>query len=395
MLKIKQFFQQSIVRYILLLFLATRLVLTFIGVSARLLLDSFGVNAHGFYYSSHKLLAPWGVWDSGHYLAIAAHGYSPVLSYGAMTFNQANYAFFPLYPLLIRLASYLTAANYYLASLLVANLCFLAAAYFLYRLVELDYGAITARQSLKYLFLLPAAFIFSGAFSESLFLLLLVLNFYFFRQKKWLAFGLSAFLISLSRPLGSLVLLPLIWEYAYQRGFKLKNIDRGALAFLGYFLGIGLFFAYLQYLTGNFTNYFLVQQTGWGHVLSNPLAVLWTGCLSPDIFRFVNAWLLVGLLAVVLVNLRRLPISYIILSIILVIFPLSTGLVALNSSLRYALPIFPLTIALALLPSLSFKKNAKPNSDTTRNREEILIIILALLQGFLMVFWTNGLHLIV
>jgi len=381
MIKILNFFKRPEVKYILILFLVTRIILSIIGFSSRMMLESFKVNVHNFDYHPSKVLSIWGVWDSGYYLGIAEHGYSATLGQLAMTSNQANYAFFPLYPLTIKVLNILV-NNYYLAGLIISNLCLLAAAWWLYKLIKLDYSKDVAKNSVKYLFLFPVAFILSGVFSESLFLLLLILAFYFARKEKWLAVGLSGLLLTLTRPLGILVLLPIAWEYFVSLQYKIKKINYQVLYLLFWPAGLIIFLFYIKYLSGNFLNYFKTQSFGWGHIFSNPLTVIAHGLTNQDIFQFLPLIISLALMLILILKLKILRPAYILLAALLFIFPLTTGDTSLNSLLRYTLPIFPIFIALATLFD-------------NKKWEELLIIGLALLQGFLMVFWTIGLHLIV
>lgn len=375
------FFKRSEIKYILIIFIVSRIILSIIGFSSRMMLESFNVNTNHFQYSTNPILAVWGVWDSGYYLDIAKNGYSAALGQGTMVEGQANYAFFPLYPFLIKIFSYLF-GSFYLAGLFISNFCLLLSAYVLYKLVKLDYSSETALNSVKYLFLFPTAFILSGLFSESLFLLLLLSSFYFARQKNWLTANLSGLFLVLCRPLGILMLLPIAYEYFKSREFKIKKIDYQASYLIFWFFGLTLFLIYINSLTGNFQDYFKTQSIGFGHVSSNPLMIIFQGLSSKDIFRLLGALISAIFAIILIVKAKEIRLSYLIAALLLFIFPLTTGLVSLNSLLRYILPIFPFFIALALM----FKN---------KTGSEILLIALALLQGFLMVFWTNGLHLIV
>lgn len=379
--RVISFLKKPEIKYILILFVATRIILSLIGFSSRLMLESFNVNSNHFQYSTNPILAVWGVWDSGYYLDIAKNGYSADLGQGIMTKGQANYAFFPLYPALIKLFSYLF-GSFYLAGLFISNICLLLSAYVLYKLVKLDYGPETALGSVKYLFLFPTAFILSGLFSESLFLLLLLLAFYYARRKNWLAANLSGFFLVLCRPLGILMIFPIVYEYFKSREFKFKKINYQLTYFVFWFFALILFLIYVNSLTGNPLNYFKTQSAGFGHVSSNPLGIILQGLLSKDIFRLLGALIPTSFAIILIFKAREIRLSYLFAAVLLFIFPLTTGLVSLNSMLRYILPIFPIFVALALM-----------SKDKTR--AEIIMISLALLQGFLMVFWTNGLHLIV
>ncbi len=88
--KIINFLKRPEVKLIIILFLITRIVLSFIGISSRIILDSYNVNIHNFEYSDNILLSIWGVWDTGYYLDIVENGYSTELGDSEMTINQGN-----------------------------------------------------------------------------------------------------------------------------------------------------------------------------------------------------------------------------------------------------------------------------------------------------------------
>jgi len=379
--KIINFLKRPEVKLIIVLFLITRIVLSFIGFSSRIILEPYDVNNHHFEYSDNTLLSIWGVWDTGYYLDIVKNGYNIKLGVDEMTMGQGNYAFFPLYPLSVKLVDFLFNSPYF-SGLLVSNICLILAAFVLYKLVSIDYKEKVAKRSVIFLFLFPTSFILSGFFSESLFLLLLLLVFYYTRKREWCLSSVFGFLLTLTRPLGILVFIPVVYEYLKDKEFRYKNIDYKALYLFLFPLALILFLSYVNYLTGDYLNYYIIQSSGWGHILSNPILVLFSSLISKDIFQFVNVLIILFFLGVFLFRIHKIRISYTLIAVLLFIFPLLTGPVAINSILRYLLPIFPIYIILSLL-----SKN--------RITSDLLIIILALLQGFLMVFWTNGLHLIV
>ena len=116
------FLKRPEVRHIIILFIVTRIVLSIIGVSSRMMLSSFNIDPPR--YSANPVLAIWGVWDTGYYLGIADHGYVVQASKDVMSVDQANYAFFPLYPVLIKLFSFIV-GNLFWAGLIVSNFCLL------------------------------------------------------------------------------------------------------------------------------------------------------------------------------------------------------------------------------------------------------------------------------
>lgn len=202
-------------------------------------------------------------WDSVWYLSIAQSGYGgrPTLS-----------AFFPLYPVAVRAATFntLSSAALLLAAYVVSAAAFVVALVLLHRLVELELGVRFARPVLWLVALWPASFFFSAPYSESLFLALSVGVFYAARTGRVpLAAGLCA-LATATRPTGMLLLLPLAWM-AWRAGRLrwLAVAPLGAAAFSG-----GLALAGMRPL-----GWFHVERT-WGHVFKGPVAGAWDAAVA-------------------------------------------------------------------------------------------------------------------
>ena len=79
----------------------------------------------------------WARWDSGWFLRIAEHGYHA----------GAEPAFYPLYPLLVRLLGPVFGGHYVLAGLLVSLAASLGAFYLLHHLAEARLGMDGARRA--------------------------------------------------------------------------------------------------------------------------------------------------------------------------------------------------------------------------------------------------------
>ncbi len=127
-------------------------------------------------------LSFWAKWDSQWYFQIARDGYL------YQPLRQSNVAFFPVYPLSMRLLARFVGDNLILSGFLVSNLAFFLALVFLYRLAELEFGdRSTARRTVFYLAFFPTAFFFSSVYTESVYLLLTVATMYFARSRHWLA----------------------------------------------------------------------------------------------------------------------------------------------------------------------------------------------------------------
>lgn len=375
------------IRYILVLFLSTRAALTVIGVASRLVLapvlgpiratsDQWWV-----YTSKHLPLDIWGVWDSRWYVDLATHGYSVATN----ARGQANYAFFPLYPMLMRILG-APIGGPYVAGLLISNACLLAACVLLYRLVRQDEGDGTARAAVKYLMLFPSAFVLSGVFTEALFLALALACFSCARARRWAGVGVSGLLAGLTRWLGILIILPLAYEYLKGASWKLSHVKRDAWYLLLIPLGFLGFLGFVYHLTGDPLASIRLQAhwyQGASHGLTNPLETLVRGLFGREVHAFFGAVFALGSLVLLSAWYRSIGFSYWLMGAYSIVVPLTAGVVSLYSFPRFVLVIFPLYIVLA-------KVGARD-----RQLDQALTIISALLQGFLMALWTNGSYLVV
>jgi hypothetical protein len=364
-------------KYILGLFFATRIILTIIGCFSHIILDPrLPPRKYDLVFSKYLWLDIWGVWDTGWYVDIATNGYTLSSQFAGLE-HQSNYAFFPLYPMLMRFLGTII-GDYYVAGLILSNIFLLIACTFLYKLVRLDAENETALRSVKYLFLFPNAFIFSGVFTEPLFLALVLICFYYAKKGNWPAVGLNGFLVSLTRPNGFWMILPLSYEYLKSKNFRVKNI-RIDLLFLALLpLGFLAYGFYIYYLTGK-PLALLEIQSAWGVKFTNPLRVLWQGLLSQKYDDVFATYFTIFFLWFLILSFKKLNFSHWLYGMYMILVPLTAGLEAIP---RYILPVFPLYIAFA-----KFGESSK--------LDQIFTICLALLQGFLMVFWTMAFNLIV
>ena len=367
----------SELRETLLLLAATRTVLLLIGLVSRALLAPLRTEPYPWTYSKSLWLAIWGVWDSGWYLDIAQFGYSAAGRTDPAILNQANYAFFPLYPLTMRVLGPLVGGPFN-AGLVVSNISLVAACLALRRLVALDHDAATASRAVRYMILFPTAFILSGVFSESMFLALTLAAFLAVRRDRLFLAGAAGYLAALSRPVGVLLVLPLALAYWKERRDRRQPLAPGALWLLLVPLGLATFAAYNHALTGNALAFARIQ-TSWGRTFHSPLSVLADGLRDSDVTARFSAWMTLLAIALLVAGSRKLGLAYGVLSLFFIAVPLATGL---NSMPRFLLAVFPVPILLARLGE-------------RRRVDEVLTASLALLQGFLMVFWANGFKLVV
>lgn len=156
------------------------------------------------------LSSHFATWDGAHYLLLSKYGYVP---------GSSSCAFYPLWPAAISVATALTGGSPVLASLLLTNALSLIGFWLLYRLVERHYGPAVSRDSLILMLAFPAALFFSFPYTESLYLVILMLFFWGLELERWSWVAVAGFLLPLARPVWVFMVVPLAW-YLYEQRRK-------------------------------------------------------------------------------------------------------------------------------------------------------------------------------
>ena len=291
-------------------------------------------------------LQPWAQWDAQHYVAIAVSGYeTPEQSY-------SNVAFFPLYPLLMRLLAApfgpVTEQSAALAGLVISNVALFLALLYLSKLVARDLTLSVAQRSVLYMAVFPTTLFLSSVYAESLFLLLAVASLYHARKGEWYLAGGAAFLAALTRPFGLLLIVPLAVELLRQRASP-----RAWPSLVLPPAGLIIFFGYLWWLFGDPLAYFEAGEQGWDRGLNPPWETLAAYAEGPlQLFDWPYAWVdllsMAVMLVLVRIGWRLLPTSYSAYATVALVFALSAGEAWFSAS-RHALAIFPVMVVLALM----------------------------------------------
>lgn len=330
-------------------------------------------------FSPFRFLDVWGRWDSGWYLQIAQHGYSPIQQ-GTV---GNSFAFFPIYPILIKFFSlifpkqFLTQDVWLFIAVFLSNLFFLIALcvfyYFIKKIfAQVPYRKKIAQNSVLLLLLFPTSFFFSTAYNESLFFLLTISCFFFLFENKYFLASIIASFAALTKPYGILLLVPLLLHYFKNKNWNWQKID---LSFIYFFLPIiSLFafciFAYLQ--TGDFLA-FLHSQTAWHKTLSWP----WKSLLYPYHFigyiTPIETIITIFALTTLGLSWKYLPHELVIWANLLNLIPLFSGTTI--SNMRYIISIFPFFIFLSLI------------TQKREGFEKILLAIFLVIQVLLFTAW--------
>jgi hypothetical protein len=140
----------------------------------------------------------WNRWDSLHYLKLAEFGYSSA--------DVVKSWFYPLFPWCIRAVAFVT-RDFLISGLVVSGVAGIAAALIFRRLVELDFSRAVALRSVWFFLIFPTAHFLHVAYTEALFLALVIGSIYAARISRWPVAGVLGALAFATRPNG-IVLIP-------------------------------------------------------------------------------------------------------------------------------------------------------------------------------------------
>lgn len=267
-------------------------------------------------FPPHILLMHWWRWDAQWYAGLATRGYNDLLASG----------FFPLYPLLVHIVSVVVGPQYVIGvAMVVSNLATLAVFIGLGLLAANEYGPATATYVIRALAAFPLAFFLAAGYSDSTFIALAVFTLLFARRGFWYWAALCAFLATLTRLFGLVLILPMLWEYGrHHRTARWRDLlhPRHAVTFLAIAGAVPLalvsWATYLWVRFGDALAYLHVQRQAWGHYAVPPwqwLHLVGATIQSTPAWSYPRARVFVDLAPVVAVILltflffRRWPLS--------------------------------------------------------------------------------------
>lgn len=275
-------------------------------------------------------------WDGWWYLGIVRTGYhaEPIVD------AYHDYAFLPAYPGLVRLLSLPVPGWEGLVAVLLANVLFVVGIVLLVRLTEPLFGWATATRSAALMALFPFSAAFSMAYSESLFLVLMLGAFLAAERARIGWTGILLALATLTRLQGVVLILPLAWLL-----WERSGCARPTVRWLPLVLGpvaAAVLVAGTAWVAGDPTA-FGGAAAAWGRSGLGPgeTGSLATGLAGP--FAIVHAVNLVVLLGAVFlfvfVRTDRVPIPYVALPASFLALVIASG--SIESVGRYVAPAFP------------------------------------------------------
>lgn len=330
-----------------LAWIVSRLVLAAVVVVGARLLDVPGpsrVSGTGAW-----LLERFAWWDSWHYVRIAEVGYLPP---GLPCCDQA---FFPGYPLLMRLLAPVAGGSVVLAGLVISWIAGALAAVLLHRLGERQ-ALGSGTWAVVFLAVAPFGVFLSAVYTESLFLALSLGAWLLAQHHRWWWAGVLAAGASTVRINGLFLVVALAVTYAVQLQADRRLRPRRDVLALGLGpLAVLAYFGYLAIRTGDAGAWQQAQSTGWVRQAAWPwqgLTAGWNAATSAHATDLVvSRWadlasVVAGLMLVlVLARLRRWD-QAVLVALNVAVLVSST---MLTSSARYALTWFPAYLLLGEL----------------------------------------------
>ncbi len=292
-------------------------------------------------------------WDGRWYEKIALGGYPTSVPHGNFAAGtgrraQSEVAFFPFYPMLVRIFDPVLPGSAATAGVVVTLLCGAAATVLVWMVADRVADRPTAdRASILFSFF-PGAFVMSLVYAEALMVALGAACLLALMDRRWVWAGLFAALATATRPNASAVAAACAW--AALVAIRRRREWRAMVAPLLAPGGMLAFFAFLWWHTGEPLVWFRVQAQGWGEDVDfghTNLATAWAFIQAPlaDPNRLVLGLSLMFTIGAVAVMLRsRLP------GILNVYALTCVGLVLtshINARPRFLFVAFPLVIALA------------------------------------------------
>jgi len=335
-------------RLLLPLFLYKVYFLIFVYLAFQLLPSTFATEI---YYDNFRWppddppswVSAYKTWDGNHYLYLSEMGYRP----GAI-----SNAFYPLWPICIRLGSWLFLGNYYVSALVLANLFSLAGWLLFHRFVRDYHSEKVADLATLFLLAYPGALFFTFPYSESLFFLLCITFFVALYRRHYLFASLVSFLLPLTRVIGVFISVPFFYDI-YQSWKERNKVQLCDLVYLvAPLLGMLTHFVIMYISTGNplegmNAQMYYVSQRSASNLLDIPAFVrsffdvkLWHGFLDSPFDRLCFL-----ILALFLVKMWKMDRQYVLFSLFLGIVSGMAG--TLMSFTRYLAIVFPLFIAVA------------------------------------------------
>lgn len=242
------------VLFCVIVFIVSRLIMLYQYNIANLLLEHY----HSDFF---KVMCKW---DCKWYLTIINDGYDLVPRTTPKIWKGlANWAFFPLYPIVVKLLSAITHIKPVILGVVLNQVFIFLSLLVFYRYLKLVVNEINSRFGVIILAFSPFSIYFASVYTEALFLLLSLLSFYFMRTGRLYLSAIFGGLLSATRPIGMMFSAVLFFFNLKSLDLSKKNIIRACVLSVIAVFGLVIYMVYLQIHAGDFLAFKHIQ-TGWG-----------------------------------------------------------------------------------------------------------------------------------
>ncbi|MEV6115266.1 mannosyltransferase family protein [Streptomyces sp. NPDC052109] len=306
-------------------------------------------------------------WDSVWYLHIAQHGYGSRLRISGSGAVQTDWAFFPLYPGLIRTVSRLLDVTAGEAGLLVSWSSAVLAAYGIYAIGHHLYDRTVATALVALWAVLPQSVVLTLAYTEPLFTACAAWSLYAVLRHRWLAAGSLAMLAGLARPNGIAAAVAVAGTAVHdvvRRRIRvtpalLVGTLLAPLGWVGYVLWVGE-------QTGDVLHGYLHVQSAWDSRLDltvGPLRFLRSMPLQGSAVPYpvALATVVAAIVSFCLLCLDRVPLPLVVFASVLLLLVVAVS-GPFSSKPRFLLPAFPLLIPPARALARAWRAGPPPRA---------------------------------
>ena len=316
----------------------------------------------------HNILYYMNPWDAEWYKEMTEAGYKFPRSTG-----MANWAFFPLYPMICRAVSIITGGhiNTYAIGMMVSNICIIVAVYYAVKLayLELDKGKYDKKDIENIIIFLmlagPCAVYYGAMYTEALFTMCVVMCFYNARKRNYMTAGVFAALASATRIVGCTLIVVLLIEM-YIDSYKKQEVmskrilytvqdiikdGRKLLSLALCPLGIFVYMTFLKNFCGDAWAFYHVQRAWRTQKLFPVIGVLYKSCTGQlgsmsdvkQINGIILGWFCVFALLLYVIMIARKHYSAGAFGIVALIIPLTSSVM---STLRFIVGSFVIYIGI-------------------------------------------------
>ena len=316
----------------------------------------------------HNILYYMNPWDAEWYKEMTEAGYKFPRSTG-----MANWAFFPLYPMICRAVRIITGGhiNTYAIGMMVSNICIIVAVYYAVKLayLELDKGKYDKKDIENIIIFLmlagPCAVYYGAMYTEALFTMCVVLCFYNARKRNYMTAGVFAALASATRIVGCTLIVVLLIEMyidSYKKQevmskrilYTVQDIIKDCRKLLSLALcplGIFVYMTFLKNFCGDAWAFYHVQRAWRTQKLFPVIGVLYKSCTGQlgsmsdvkQINGIILGWFCVFALLLYVIMIARKHYSAGAFGIVALIIPLTSSVM---STLRFIVGSFVIYIGI-------------------------------------------------